>query len=84
MTVSPGMFFMCTTGMLFPSKILNRFDWVGPAWLADPLVLTRQVAFAKCLCQHVNVKCVNVPAPIAFSVVFNNALYCFISPEADA
>ena len=46
--VFPNTFFMCTTGTLSPSTG-GSFDWAGPAQLVDPLVLTHQVAFAKCV-----------------------------------
>jgi len=75
----PKHVFMCTTGPLSPSTVHNRFEWAGPAQLADPLVLTNQVAFPKCVSQ-----CLNVPAPVGFSVVFNNPLYRLIFPEAGA
>ncbi|KAK1200477.1 FSTL5 protein, partial [Pygoscelis papua] len=35
-TVFPNIFFMCTTGTLFPSTVRRRSDWAGPARLADP------------------------------------------------
>jgi len=44
------------------SAVCWRFDWAGPARLADLQALTNQVAFAKCVSQ-----CLNVPAPIALT-----------------
>ena len=70
-TVFPSILFMCT--------VRKGFDWAGPAPLADHLQLTNQGAFAKCVSQ-----CLNVPAPIALSVVFNSPLYRLIFPEAGA
>ena len=71
-TVFPSVFFMCTTGTLSPSTVCKSSDWAGPARLADPLVLTNHVAFAKCVCQYLN-----VPAPIALNVVFNIVSFDF-------
>lgn len=70
---------MCTTGTLSPSTVCEGFDWAGQAHLADPLVLTNQMAFAKQTSQ-----CLNVPVPLALRVAFNSPLYCLIFPEADA
>ena len=78
-TVFPSIFFMCTTGTLSPSAVCKSSDWAGPAQLTDPLVLTNQVAFARCVSQ-----CLKVPPPIALNVVFNNPLYRSIFPEAGA
>lgn len=70
-TVFPSVSFTCTTGTLSSCTLCNRFG------LADPLVLTNQVAFAKCVFQ-----CLNVPVAIAFSGVFNSALYHSIFPRS--
>lgn len=61
---------MCITGTLSHSTLNKSFDWAGSDQLADFLALTEQVAFSKCIFQ-----CLNVPAPIALSVVFNSPLY---------
>ena len=73
----PNMFFTCTTGTLSPFTECRVM--AGPSRLIDPHVLTNQVASAKCFSQ-----CLNVPPPIAFSIVFNSPLYCSILPEAGA
>jgi len=70
---------MCTTGILSPSTVREAFDWAGPAQLVDPLVLTNQVAFAKCVSQSLNVS-----PPSALSVVFSSLLYHLIFQEAGA
>ena len=38
---------VCTAGTLSPPTVGRGFVWAGPGWLADPLVLTSQVASAK-------------------------------------
>lgn len=45
-TVFPRIFFLCTTGTPSSSALCKSFDWAQLAQLADPLVLTAQVAFA--------------------------------------
>ena len=55
-----------------------RSEWARPARLADPQVLTNRVAFAECVPQ-----CLNIPAPIVLSVVFNSPLYPSVSQEAN-
>ena len=57
--VFPNRFFMCTTGTLSPFTVHGSFDCTGPAQLADPLLLTNQVAFAKCVSQ-----CLEVLPPV--------------------
>ena len=64
-TVVPSIFLRCVMQPLSSSTICESFDWARPAQLADPLVLTDQVAFARCVSQ-----CLEVPPPIVFSVVF--------------
>lgn len=64
------MLFTCITGTLFPSTGHRSFDWAGPAWLAGSPVLTNQMAFTKCVSQ-----CLNVPAPVALSILLNSPLY---------
>ena len=78
-TVFPNILFQRATGTLSPSTVCGSLGWVVPARLADPLVLTNQVAFAKCVSQ-----CLKVPPPIALNVVFSNPLYRSIFPEASA
>lgn len=70
-TFFPSICFMCTTGNLPDSPVCKSFDWAVPAWPTDSLVLTNQVAFAKCL---------KIPPPIALSAVFNSSLHCWIFP----
>jgi len=43
-TVYPGILFMYTAVILSPSTVHGSFDWVVPATLVDPLVLTDQVS----------------------------------------
>lgn len=63
----------------FPLYGMQKF-WLGCAsLLADPVVLTNQVAFAKCVSE-----CLDVPPPIALSVIFNSPLYHLIFPGAGA
>lgn len=75
----PQHIFMCPEGLLSLSLVSNNLDWAWPAQLADPLVLTEQVAFLKCVPQ-----CLNVPTHIALSVTFNSPLYHSILVEAGA
>lgn len=75
----PSIFYICATGILSPSTLRESFKWARPDQLADPLALTNQVAFAKCVSE-----CLDVPPPIALSVIFNSPLYHLIFPGAGA
>lgn len=74
-TIRPSIFLICTPRTLW--TVRKGFDWTGPTLLADPRVLTNQVVFAECVSQ-----CLEVPAPIALSVVPDSPLYCLTFPEA--
>lgn len=64
---------------LFPSTVHGGFDQAGPAQLVEPLILTNQVALAKCTSQ-----CLKVSPPIAFKVVFNSPGDHSVFPEVGA
>lgn len=49
--VFPNTFLICTTGTLSPSMVCEGFDRAEPAWLVEPLDLTNQVDFTKCVYQ---------------------------------
>ena len=72
-TAFPNTFFTCTTGTSSPFTVCREL--ARPSWLIDTQVLTNQVVSAKCFFQ-----CLNVLLPIAFNMVFNNALYPSILP----
>jgi len=76
-TVFPKVFFICFKGTSSSPTVRNCFVRAGPARMVDPLVLTNQVVFPKCISQ-----CFNIPPPSALNVAFNGLLYHSIFPGA--
>lgn len=79
-TVFPYTFLICTTVTLSPFTVSGGLDWAGPAQVVEPLILEPLVlAFAKC-----RSRCLKVPLPTAFNVVFGSPLHCSIFTETGA
>ena len=65
-TIFPCKFFLCTAGTPSPRTVHKGLDWAGPSRLADPRVLTKEVACDKCL-SHITCAVVSTVKPTPLS-----------------
>lgn len=88
-TTFPSPFPMCTMGTLSAPTKCRGFIWAGPGWLADSLLLTRQVAATKFTSHCFHFWCPVLPAQSSFNLsgglwVIGNVIHpinaVFLSP----